>query len=170
MENTLLNQDLSEKRQEAFKIENLEGATWAFRKLRVIQEKKAELYLIAEQERARIDKWLDNEVKAYESDKEYFEVLLSAYYIYEKAEDKKFKLSTPYGKITSRKTSKWIYENEEELIKYLDKEDSNGVRIKKEIDKTYLKNKYKDGVNSDTGEILPFIRIEETETISVKAE
>ncbi len=36
MENTLLQNDLVEQR-EGFKIENLEGATWAFRKLRAIQ-------------------------------------------------------------------------------------------------------------------------------------
>ncbi len=35
MENTLLQNDLVEQR-EGFKIENLEGATWAFRKLRAI--------------------------------------------------------------------------------------------------------------------------------------
>ncbi len=42
MENTLLQNDLVEQR-EGFKIENLEGATWAFRKLRAIENKEAEV-------------------------------------------------------------------------------------------------------------------------------
>lgn len=168
MENILLNQDLQEQR-EGFKIENLEGCTWAFRKIRAIENKKAEIEAIAAAEIERISNWKEQELKQYESDKEFFEGLLTNYYIEEKAQDKKFKLSTPYGKVTSRKTKKWFYE-EEQLIDYLDMEDPNGVRVKKEIDKTYLKDKYKDGVNQETGEILPFVRIEEAESISVKAE
>ena len=168
MENVLLSQDLQEQRED-FKIENLEGCTWAFRKIRAIENKKAEIEAIAAAEIERISNWKEQELKQYESDKEFFEGLLSAYYVEEKTKDKKFKLSTPYGKVTSRKNKKWFYE-EEQLIDYLDMEDPNGVRVKKEIDKTYLKDKYKDGVNQETGEILPFVRIEEIESISVKAE
>lgn len=169
MENTLLNQALQEEVSEGFKIQNLEGAVWTFRKLRAIEAKKAEIKAIADEERARIDVWEQQEIKQYEADKEYFEGLLSAYYVEQKAQDKKFKLSTPYGKVTSRKDKKWIYE-EEQLIDYLEMEDPEGVRIKREVDKTYLKKKYKDGVNQETGEILPYVRIEESESISVKAE
>ena len=46
MENVLLSQDLQEQR-EYFKIENLEGCTWAFRKIRAIENKKAEIEAIA---------------------------------------------------------------------------------------------------------------------------
>ena len=42
MENALLNQELQEEVKENFKIENLEGATWAFRKLRAIEAKEAD--------------------------------------------------------------------------------------------------------------------------------
>ena len=146
MENVLLNQDLQEQR-EGFKIENLEGCTWAFRKIRAIENKKTEIEAIAAAEIERINNWKEQELKQYEGDKEFFEGLLTNYYIEEKAQDKKFKLSTPYGKVTSRKTKKWFYE-EEQLIDYLDMEDPKGVRVKKEIDKTYLKDKYKDGALS----------------------
>ena len=118
MENTLLNSDLQEVR-EGFKIENLEGATWAFRKLRAIENKEADIKAIAEEEMARITSWRDAELKQYEADKQYFSFLLEEYYKNEKAKDKKFKLSTPYGKVTARKSSKWNYENEEALVKYL---------------------------------------------------
>ena len=170
MENTLLNQALQEEVREGFKIDSLEGATWAFRKLRAIEAKKAEIKAIADEEKVRIDLWEQQEIKQYEADKEYFEGLLSAYYVEERAKDKKFKLSTPYGKVSSRKTSKWIYEDEEEIKQYVKENDIDAIRIKEELDKTSLKKICKDGVNQETGELLPGLRIEETESISVKAE
>ncbi|AOR24324.1 host-nuclease inhibitor Gam family protein [Clostridium taeniosporum] len=170
MENTLLKQDLQEERREGFKIENLEGATWAFRKLRAIENKKAEIKAIADEEKARIDSWEQQEIKQYEADKEYFEGLLSSYYVDEKAKDKKFKLSTPYGKVNSRKSKKWIYEDEETLKSYIKENEIEAIKVKEELNKTALKKICKDGVNTETGEILPGVRIEETETITVKAE
>lgn len=169
MENTLVQQDLTEVR-EGFKIEDLEGATWAFRKLRAIENKEADIKAIAEEEIARVNNWKETELKQYEADKHYFEFLLSEYYKNEKAKDKKFKLSTPYGKVTSRKSSKWNYENEEALTKYLKDNRPELVRVEEEVNKTELKKVFKDGIDKETGEVLPFVTIEETETITVKAE
>lgn len=170
MENSLLNQDLQEEAKESFKIENLEGATWAFRKLRAIASKKAEIEAVAAEEIARVEAWKKSEIEKYESDTEYFESLISSYFVEERAKDKKFKLSTPYGKVSTRKSSKWIYEDEEALKQFVKENEIDAIRIKEELDKTSLKKICKDGVNQETGEILPFIRIEETETITVKAE
>lgn len=170
MENSLLNQDLQEEAKESFKIENLEGATWAFRKLRAIASKKAEIEAVAAEEIARVEAWKKSEIEKYESDTEYFESLISSYFVEERAKDKKFKLSTPYGKVSTRKSSKWIYEDEEALKQFVKENGIDAIRIKEELDKTSLKKICKDGVNQETGEILPFVRIEETETVTVKAE
>lgn len=170
MENILLKEVLQEEVRESFKIDNLEAATWAFRKLRAIESKKAEIKAIADKERANIDAWEQQELKQYEADREYFEGLLSAYYVEERAKDKKFKLSTPYGKLSCRKSSKWIYEDEQALIDYCNINEIDAIRVKEELDKTNLKKICKNGVNQETGELLPGLRIEETETISVKVE
>ena len=170
MENTLLNQELQEERAEGFKVTDLSSATWCFRKLRAIEAKKAEIEETAAKEIEHIEKWKEEQLKQYASDTEFFEGAVSAYFVEERAKDKKFKLSTPYGKVTSRKTKKWLYEDEEELKAYIKENDIDAIRIKEEIDKTSLKKICKDGVNQDTGELLPGVRIEETETITVKAE
>lgn len=169
MENTLLQNTLTEER-EGFKIENLEGATWAFRKLRAIENKEAEIKDIAQIEIDAINSWKEKELEQYAKDKEYFNYLLEEFYRAEKAKDKKFKLSTPYGKVTARKSSKWIYEDEEGLLNYLKGNEPSCIRTKEDINKTELKKVFKDGVNTETGEILPFVRIEEEESISVKVE
>ena len=170
MENTLLNQDLQEERQEGFKIENLESATWAFRKLRAIAAKQVEIKGVADMERGRIDLWEKQQCEQFERDREFFETVLSEYYAAEKAKDSKFKLSTPYGKVSSRKANKWIYEDEETLKDYIKENNINAIRVEEELDKTSLKKICKDGVNQETGELLPGVKIEEIETITVKAE
>ena len=169
MENTLLQNTLVEERED-FKIENLEGATWAFRKLRAIESKEVEIKAVAEEEINRVNSWKEKELDQYAKDKEYFNYLLEEYYREEKAKDKKFKLSTPYGKVTARKSKKWIYEDEENLLEYLKGNEPSCIRVKEEINKTEVKELFKDGVNQETGEILPFVRIEEEESISVKVE
>ena len=169
MSNVLLQNDLEEVR-EAFAINDLQGATWAFRKLRAIEEKQKEITAIAIEEKLRIDEWLSNESKSLNDDKAYFEGLLSAYYIEERAKDKKFKLSTPYGKVTSRKTEKYIYEDEQAIMDYCNMNELDVIRIKEELDKSAFKKICKGGVNQETGEVVPGVRVETVESISVKAE
>ena len=170
MENTLLNQDLQEEVNESFKIENLEGATWAFRKLRAIANKKAEIEAVASEEIARIEAWKKAESEKYNNDTEYFNYLISSYFVEERAKDKKFKLSTPYGKVSTRKTEKYIYEDEQAIIDYCNTNEIDAIRVKEELDKTAFKKVCKGGVNHETGEVVPGVRIEESETITVKAE
>lgn len=169
MENLLIQNDLTEVR-EGFKIENLETANWAFRKLRAIEQKENEIKELAQIEIDRINSWKENELNQNEGTKQYFEFLLSEYFKNEKAKDKKFKLSTPYGKVTVRKSKSWKYENEDALIQYLKDNEPGLVRSKEEINKAELKKVFKDGINQTTGEIIPFIEIEEIESISVKVE
>ena len=156
--------------QEEFKINDLQGASWAFRKLREIEKKETEIKAVAEQEKALIDKWLNDETESFRSEREYFEGLLKEYYLANKREDKRFKLSTPYGKVSSRKTKKWNYEDEDQLKEYLKANDIAAIKVKEDIDKAALKKIFKNGVNEETGEVLPFVNIEEVESISVKIE
>ena len=170
MENTLLQEVLQEEVSEGFKINDLEGATWAFRKLRAIESKKAEIKAVADKERANIELWEQQEIKQYEADREYFEGLLSAYYVEQRAKDKKFKLSTPYGKVSSRKTEKYIYEDEQAIKDYCNVNEIDAIRVKEELDKAAFKKLCKGGINQETGEIVLGVRVENVETITVKAE
>ena len=169
MSNILLQNDLLET-NEVFQITDLQGATWALRKLRAVNEKIDEINTVAAEEISRINEWSEKEVKSLNYDKEYFEGLLSAYYIEERAKDKKFKLSTPYGKVTSRKTSKYIYEDEQAIMDYCNMNEIDVIRVKEELDKSSFKKLCKDGVNQETGEVVPGVRVEVIESISVKTE
>lgn len=167
--NTLQEQILQEEREE-FTINNLEGATWAFRKLRAIKAKEDELKKVADEEIAKVKTWLENELKTTQGDREYFEGLLTEYYKTEKDKDSKFKLSTPYGKISSRTTDKYYYEDEEEIKNYCSENGLNCIKIKKELDKNAFKKLCKGGVNLETGEVVPGVRVEKETSISVKVD
>ena len=167
--NKILENVLEEER-EGFIVSDLSSANWVLKKLKAIEEKEEEIKAVAEEEMHRIQLWFDNEIKAYEGDKEYLEGLLVAYYKQQKELDPKFKLSTPYGKVNSRKVTKWEYCDEDGLIDYLKENNTDCIRIKEEIDKAYLKKVYKNGVNQETGEVLPFIRIKKEENINIKVD
>lgn len=168
MENRFLENTLVEER-EGFKIDSLESATWALKKLRAIENKETEIKALAEEEIEVIANWRDKELDQYSKDKEYFNYLLQEYFKSEKAKDSKFRLSTPYGKVTYRRAKKWVYE-EDVLKDYIVSNDLPFIRVKEEIDKAGIKKCFKDGINQETGEIIPGIVIEEEETISIKVE
>jgi hypothetical protein len=167
--NTLQEQVLKEEREQ-FTIDNLEGATWAFRKLRAIKAKEDEFKKVADEEINKIRTWLESELKATQSDREYFEGILTEYYQNERQKNSKFKLSTPYGKVSSRKTDKYIYEDEQAIKDYCNVNQLDCIRVKEELDKTAFKKICKDGINQETGEIVPGVRVEKVESISVKVE
>ena len=164
MSNILLENDLYAVK-EGFEVSDLQGATWCFRKLRAIEEKIEEVTSVAAIEIDRVTAWLAGETKSLEEDK----ALLNDYYVKERAKDRKFKLSTPYGKVTSRKIKKWTYD--EEVVKaYVKDEELPFIRIKEELDKAAIKKTFKDGINTETGEYIPGITIEEIDSITVKVE
>ncbi|NLY46827.1 MAG: hypothetical protein GX053_12700 [Tissierella sp.] len=179
MEEIVLDEEDIEGVKKKFKIEDLETANWAFRKLKAIEEKKKEIEELANQEMepyekeiARIKKWKEDEFKQYDHSINFFSFLLEEYYREQRKVDAKFKLSTPYGKITSRKQQpKWNYE-EDRLLKWLKANDLELIRTKEEVDKNELKKKYQvvsGNVVTENGEIVEGITIEEREA-TVKVE
>ena len=165
-----------EVNKETFKVTDLKSATWCMEKIRDINNKinekeeiANEIISRAEEDIRKAKEWLKEETEEHNSSKEYFETLLTQYYQNEKRIDKKFKLKTPFGKVESRKTKKWIYD-EEKVIEYCKREGLEFVKIIETLDKAKLKKVCKEGANPLTGEIISGIEIEEVENISVKVE
>lgn len=159
-----------ETEDQEFKVRDLQGANWCFRKLKALEERKAELNAVAEEELQRINNWRESAVKSIDNDEEYFKAKLMEYYAESKAEDKKFKLTTPYGKVTSRKSKKWCYQDEQAIMDFCNVNEIDVIRVKEELDKKKLKEICKDGVYSETGELVPGLEIIESEDITVKVE
>lgn len=158
--------------KERYKIKNIDGANWAFRKLRAVREKEAEIRDLMNKEIERIQNWAKTELDALIVSTNFFNFLLEEYYREQKALDPKFKLSTPYGKVSSRKLQpKWIYEDDK-VIPWLLENDKELVRVKYEPNKTDIKKKYQivgSQVVTENGEIVEGITIEEQgDSITIK--
>lgn len=169
MENLLIQEDLQEERKE-FIVDSLEGASWAFRKLRAINEKKSEIEKLATAEIERVQAWQDKEVAKLANDEEYFKGVIEVYYAREKAVNPKFKLSTPYGKVSTRKSKAWTYINEEETMDWIKANRLPYIKTTEVINKVEFKKAFKDGIDTETGEIIPGVVVAEVEAITIKAE
>ena len=166
----IMEEDTQEK--ERFRIENLEAANWAFRKLAAIERKKKEIQELANKEIERIKAWQEQEERGLDNSKEFFEGLLTEYFAREREKDPKFKISTPYGKVSARKQQpKWNYDDEK-LVNWLLENDKELVRVKYEPDKNEIKKTYEivgTNVVTEDGEIVEGIAIEERpEKIDIK--
>ncbi|MCL1995139.1 MAG: host-nuclease inhibitor Gam family protein [Defluviitaleaceae bacterium] len=92
------------------KITDIQSASEVLRKLKDAQDEAAKNKELAEQEKLRIQNWLDTENRRTDNLISYFKSLLEEYYIEQKSQDPTFRLSTPYGKVHTRKSQKWDYE------------------------------------------------------------
>ncbi|KEI16958.1 hypothetical protein Z959_08165 [Clostridium novyi B str. ATCC 27606] len=177
MMNALLKNEIKEMNEvmeehvTTFKVDSLESANWCFRNIRALKEQIETNKALADAERFRIDSWEKKENESALNSISYFESLVTEYFKEEKIKDKKFKLSTPYGKVSSRKIEKYNWDDKEALLNYLkENKQDKLIRVTEEINKTEFKKVYKHGINKETGEILPGVIVEEKESISVKVE
>lgn len=172
MLNALLEERLQEQEHEGFKVTDLQSATWCFRKLKAIKQAKEENQRVANEEIKNIQEWLNNENVKLQDSENFFESLLAEYYKTQKQVDPKFKVSTPYGKVSSRKLpDKWEYD-ETVTIPWLKANNPSLIRIKEEVNKEDLKKVVivngKDVVTED-GEIIPGITVEkQPESIKIE--
>lgn len=170
-----------------YKILDLDGAVRAFKKLNAIEAKIKDIERIAQEERepyelmiSKINDWKDQEIKSFDRSINFFNFLLEQYYREQRELDPKFKLSTPYGKVSSRKQQpKWEYD-EKQLLPYLEHYSPELIRIKKEVNKVDFKNSVNEGkgfvligdgkiAHAGTGEILEGITVtEQPDSITIK--
>lgn len=155
-----------------FTIQDLDSANWAFRKLAAIERKRKEIQELADREIERIKDWQNQEEESLNNSKEFFEGLLTEYFVRQRELDPKFKLSTPYGRVSSRKQQpKWIYDNDK-VVEWLKENDKELIRVKYEPDKREIKKKYEvvgNTVVTEDGEIVEGITVEERpEKVTIK--
>lgn len=104
-----------------------------------------------EMEEAKIKKAQEQIKKAKEMKASVEEALLD-YYKDELSMDEDFEFKCEYGEFKARKQTKWSYTDEKAILKYLEENNPNLIRIKKEIDKNNFKKKYEvvDGMLYDS--------------------
>lgn len=162
--NALEQQEIEEAQEvkQGFKVTDLESANWCLRKIKAYKDKIAEADKLAESEISRITDWKEKEEKSAQDSIQFFEGLLGSYLMEQRQVDKKFRISTPYGKVSTKKLpDKWVYD-EALTLQWAEQNAQYLVRVKEEINKIELKKNVKvsDGKAIDeNGEIVPGINI-----------
>ena len=104
MENVFNKATITTEENERWRVTDLKSADYCFEAIKDIENKKAELKAFTEEKLQKLLQWLENELKPLEASEEHYKGLITEYYIEQKKLNKKFKLSTPSGKITQRTT------------------------------------------------------------------
>lgn len=159
--NELQSQELENIEQdERFTVSDLDSANWVFKKLDAINSKETEINNLADKEVERINQWREKEVEKLQGSKEYLQSLVIEYYRSEKEKDAKFKLNTPYGRVSSRKGSKVIQvSNEQDVINQLEQRGFNDyVKVTKKLNQADIKKDFNIAENGTlidaNGEVL----------------
>lgn len=162
---------LRESAPEGFRLQDMGGLTWAFRKLSALSKKMDEINALADAEIRRIEEWRKGELKKIEDDWNWFQFLITQYAREQRANDAKWRGKTPYGEVKfSKPTPKWIWpdpvtEEYDMLVDWLSERYPDFIRIKKEPAKVEVKKKLiadeKGRVHDpETGELVPGVRVE----------
>ena len=168
-------ENVEKEERERFKIKDLDAANWAFRKLAALEKKQLEYEDLAKKEKERIELWLQGETEKTNQSKRFFESLLEEYFYENKQIDPKFKISTPYGKVSSRKQqSQWEYDNEIVISSLKNAGLDSLIRIKEEPSKSEIKKALhvaNGQVVTPDGEIIEGIKVtERPDAIVIKVE
>lgn len=164
-----------EEVKQRFSIKDLDSLNWTFRKLAALELKRKEYEALAKKEYDRIKAWEEKMLKDIEEHKQFLTMHIEEYARKQRAADPKWKISTPYGKVSFRKQQpKWSYDEQ----KALESVESIGldkyIRVKKELDKVALKASVKvleDGrvVDAETGSFIDGVTVTQQEE-AVKVE
>lgn len=162
----------------SFEVNDLKSATWAIGKIRESDLRIKEKEEVARAEIDKIKEWLEAEKEKEEKESNYLRQLVSNYYIEEKTKDKKFKLSTPYGKVSSRKQQPKMLVDDNAALEYLERNNADKVKTIMTYDKRDLKKLFSvvetnDGLKAvdENGEFLDFINLsKQPDNITIKTE
>lgn len=171
---------LAEEQEDSagFTIDTPELANWAFKKIKAMQQEIQDKKDFAQREKEKIDAWLEKETTPDQDSINFFENHLIQYYKRLQAEDPKAKLTTPNGKVQSRKRQpKWEFKDEP-LIEYLKQTDPDKLETQYKYNKAEMKKQFKildpeksSKVVDENGELIDFITVTPQEpSYTVKVE
>lgn len=156
-----------EEVKQRYKIGDLDSLGWVLRKLNALDAKENEINDHATKELERVHTWKAKESKTIEESRQFFKMLIEEYAREQRANDSKWKASTPYGKVSFRKQQpKWNYDEQKALESVQTSGLDKFIRVKHELDKTALKASVdvrEDGsvVDTETGAFIEGVTVTE---------
>ena len=172
-------QEVEEAKKEYFEVTDEKSADWVLQKINENNRQKAEVHYRAEAKRDELrQKWLDpideweaKENKKIDDSNGYLTMLLDNYMQKDLSKNPKFKLSSPFGKLSTRKYHKFAWPKDTgNLIKQY--QGTDAVTTKYALNKTNLKKRLvangNQVIDKETGEVLAGVSYQEGKEITIK--
>lgn len=144
--------------KDSFKVTDLKSADYCMKRIKLAQEKKKEVEDYVKTEIENLKRYLSNNTEEFNNEIELYTEFLKGYLIERQKEDKKFKLKTPSGSLTTRKTPKGYNYFEGDMLKFLKENNPEFVKVEtiEKFDKNDVKKQLKktDFLDTETGEII----------------
>ena len=167
-EENIINEILEEKIDEGLEVTDNEIATSIMKRLKYVNMLKEENTVIAEKEIQKIKLWQDEANSELDKKIKYYEEVLLEFFKQQQELNPKYKLDTPYGKVTKRKSKKWSYD-EEAIIEFLEENMYiDLINIEKSIKKNDIKKSFPEGIDKSTGQVIDGITISEEVNYNIK--
>ena len=167
-EENIINEILEEKIDEGLEVTDNEIATSIMKRLKYVNMLKEENIAIANKEIQKIKLWQDEANSELDKKIKYYEEVLLEFFKQQQELNPKYKLDTPYGKVTKRKSKKWSYD-EEAVIEFLEENMYiEMINIEKSIKKNDIKKAFPEGIDNSTGQVIDGITITEEVNYNIK--
>lgn len=156
-----------EKINEHSAIESIEVLDWY---IRTINEKKKKQEKVKEYVKRKIEllKKFEKQQANY-NDTTNLKLKLRDHLLTERKKDKKYILATEHGTFVYKKLRKSRIRDEKEVIEYIRKNNPEILEsvIKEKVSKSAFDEIFKDGIDVETGEIVPGVEVDETESMYI---
>ena len=167
-EENIINEILEEKIDEGLEVTDNEIATSIMKRLKYVNMLKEANIAIANKEIQKIKLWQDEANSELDKKIKYYEEVLLEFFKQQQELNPKYKLDTPYGKVTKRKSKKWSYD-EEAVIEFLEENMYiEMINIEKSIKKNDIKKAFPEGIDKSTGQVIDGITITEEVNYNIK--
>ena len=150
--------------KERFRVENKEQAEWCLRQISRLMREQDEIESTAQAEIEKITTWKNDQTESIQKSISFFENLLIDYHRQVLQKDPKAKtIKLPSGRLEARKAQPEYLRDKETMLSWVEQNRPEFVITKKELDWAGLKKvlKYENGmgIDSDTGEAVPGLKV-----------
>lgn len=153
---------IKDEAPQGFVIDNIDKATWAFRRIAALKADNAEYEETAQKEIERIMSWCQRHTLANNASIDGLVAMLAEYCRNEKAKNSKFKLSTPYGGGYYRQNKPELVYADDAADKLAEMGLNDFVKVSRSVNKIELKKHIavteSGAVVTEDGEVLDFIQ------------
>ncbi|WP_427814419.1 host-nuclease inhibitor Gam family protein [Enterococcus sp. 22-H-5-01] len=148
---------------QSWQVDSIESADWAFRKILALKKANEEVKQFADKEHERLEDWERKETTSNHESIEFFQHKLAEYLHVLRKTDKKAKVKTPHGVVSTRKQPDlWEYQTDA-----VDKLKKLGLAELIETKESVKKQEFKKVVSvlpngtvvSPDGELIDFVKV-----------